>query len=247
MRLTRRRLCIAVGAAVLAAASLGLPPVRRLLHPVITRMRGTYTIEDRISQFTEARARVEEQFRRAGIAFPPARVVLLGLKDERRLEVYAGPAEGSLRLIATYPILAASGGPGPKLREGDRQVPEGVYALELLNPNSRFHVSLRVGYPSEFDRRMAAHDGRTNLGGDIMIHGGAASIGCLAMGDPAAEDLFILAAAAGIENVTIVLAPLDLRREPLPPGLRGGWRDELYATIRARLMELREGEAQAEP
>jgi hypothetical protein len=108
-------------------------------------------------------------------------------------------------------------------------------------------VSLRVGYPSEFDRRMAARDGRTNLGGDIMIHGGAASIGCLAMGDPAAEDLFILAAAAGIENVTIVLAPLDLRHESLPPGLEGGWREELYATIRARIVELREGEAGEAP
>ena len=71
--------------------------------------------------------------------------------------------------LARYPIRAASGALGPKLREGDRQVPEGVYDIESLNPNSRFHVALRVGYPNAFDRQMAGREGRTALGGDIMI------------------------------------------------------------------------------
>ena len=69
-----------------------------------------------------------------------------------------------------YPILAASGVLGPKLREGDKQVPEGIYGAEALNPNSKFHLSIRLNYPNTFDRRMAQSDGRTQLGGDIMIH-----------------------------------------------------------------------------
>lgn len=73
--------------------------------------------------------------------------------------------------IKSYPILAASGSIGPKLRESDMQVPEGVYQIESLNPNSQFHLSLRVNYPNEFDREQARIDGRAQLGGDIMIHG----------------------------------------------------------------------------
>jgi murein L,D-transpeptidase YafK len=116
-----------------------------------------------------------------------ASFTLIGLKAEKRLELWAPDAAGRPRLIKTYPILAASGGAGPKLREGDRQVPEGLYAIESLNPNSRFHLSLRIDYPNAADRRRAQAEARTGLGGDIMIHGSNVSIGCLAMGDPAAE------------------------------------------------------------
>jgi murein L,D-transpeptidase YafK len=130
----------------------------------------------------------------------------LAFKDTRVVEVYAAIPDGTWRLIRRYPILAASGVAGPKLREGDMQVPEGTYAVTLLNPNSRFHVSLRLGYPNDFDREMARSDGRTDLGGDIMIHGRALSVGCLAVGDDAAEDFFTLAAAVGLEHVKVVIS-----------------------------------------
>ena len=78
---------------------------------------------------------------------------------------------------------------GPKLREGDRQVPEGVYTIANMNPNSISHLSLALSYPNDFDRARAAEDGRADntLGGSIMIHGGSGSIGCMAVGDEAAE------------------------------------------------------------
>ena len=216
---------------------MAIPPVRRLFHPLILSFRGNRTVEDRLREFSAARARVRTACSVNGIAFPPPRVVLLGFKQERRLEVYGGSTEGPLRLLHSYPIQAASGILGPKLREGDRQVPEGVYALESLNPNSRFHAALRVSYPNELDVSRARREGRTQLGGDIMIHGGAASVGCLAMGDPAIEDLFVLAAEAGIENVTIVLSPVDLRITPLPVELQGV-DGERYAALRSALSEL---------
>lgn len=107
------------------------------------------------------------------------------------MEVYGIDQKSSNRFLFAYHILAASGTVGPKLREGDEQVPEGIYSISGLNPNSQFHLSLRVDYPNTNDRQQAQLESRTNLGQDIMIHGRAASIGCLALGDEAAEDLFI--------------------------------------------------------
>ena len=76
-----------------------------------------------------------------------------------------------------------------------RQVPDGLYRIDSLNPNSLYHLALHVDYPSADDRARAAQDGRRELGGAIMIHGGAGSDRCLAMGDEAAEDLFVRAGA----------------------------------------------------
>ncbi|HWL52781.1 MAG TPA: L,D-transpeptidase family protein [Chthoniobacteraceae bacterium] len=189
----------------------------------------------------KAEARLRPAFEEAGVAWPPARVVLAAFKEEKRLELYAAQKGGALRHIRSYPILAASGRPGPKLREGDRQVPEGRYRIEYLNPNSRFHLSMKLDYPNAFDRRHAAAEGRTGLGGDIMIHGKAVSIGCLAMGDPAAEELFVLAARSGIENVEVIIAPVDFRVRALPEKLAATlppWTRELYDDLRKALAEL---------
>ena len=98
---------------------------------------------------------------------------------------------------------------------------------------------MRIGYPNVFDREQAAKEGRTKLGGDIMIHGKAKSIGCLAMGDEAAEELFVLAADTKIENMTAIIAPMDFRagkqlpqNAKLPP-----WTESLYPEIKRRLAE----------
>ena len=195
------------------------------------------TVEDRVNEFgAVVRERLEPKFRAAGVPYPPRRVTFIGLKDERLLAVYAAGADQPFKFICSYPVLAASGLPGPKLREGDRQVPEGIYRVPELNPNSLFHLSIRLDYPNEFDRARGAEDGRAKLGGDIMIHGDARSRGCLAMGDPAAEDLFILAALTGIENITVILAPTDFRTRPaVPPDGAPPWASELYANIAREL------------
>ena len=202
--------------------ALGLLTYRSSIFPggetVVHRVRGRATVGDRVTEFgPRVRARLAPHFQRAGVLYPPQRVVLLGLKQEKRLEVYAADATGVLQFIHAYKILAASGGLGPKLRYGDMQVPEGIYDVESLNPNSIFHLALRVSYPNKFDREQAAREGRTELGGDIMIHGGNASIGCLAIGDEAAEDMFVLAAETGRSNVKIILSPIDFRMRHVAP------------------------------
>jgi murein L,D-transpeptidase YafK len=196
------------------------------------------SVAQRLEQFgTAAASRLAPHFQQTGVAFPPTAITLLAFKDSKRLELYARDPQGAWQQVRVYPIQAASGVLGPKLREGDRQVPEGIYAIESLNPNSLFHVSLRLNYPNAFDQQMGLTDGRAALGADIMIHGKDKSIGCLAMGDAVAEELFALAAWVGKENVRVVIAPTDFRQTaasvpvaPLPV-----WTEGLYATIRTEL------------
>jgi hypothetical protein len=198
------------------------------------------TVAERLAEYgPAARARLRPHFAATGVAYPPPALVLVAFKADDVLEVYAPDRAGSQRLVTSYPILAASGHLGPKLRMGDEQVPEGLYRVELLNPNSRFHLSLRLDYPNAFDRRMARADRRTRLGGDIMIHGDAVSIGCLAMGDRAAEDLFVLAADTGIRRIDVIITPVDLRvREAPRGGSLPGWAPQLYEQLRGALEKL---------
>jgi len=184
-----------------------------------------------------ARVRLAPHFRRAGVAYPPQRIALLAFKKERRVALWAGDAK-SWRFIRSYPILAASGSAGPKLRQGDYQVPEGLYRIEFLNPASSYHLSMKVNYPNDFDRRQAARDHRTNLGGDIFIHGKNVSIGCIALGDPAIEELFTLAADTGPQRIRVIIAPNDLRAAGAPlTETTPLWIAGLYRTIAAALGE----------
>lgn len=203
-----------------------------------TLLRSGASVADRIRQYgAAADARWQPSFAAANRTYPPARIGLLVFKDEARMEVQAAGPDGHFAFVRSLPILAASGGPGPKLREGDRQVPEGIYRIESLNPNSSYHLALRLNYPNDDDRAKGREDGREHLGGDIMIHGRAASIGCLAMGDPAAEDLFVLAARTGIREIEVLLCPGDLRRKKiLPPLAAPAWTKSRYAALAAALL-----------
>lgn len=202
--------------------------------------RGVYTLEERIQKHAEAvEARTKPQVLAAGVPYPPPLLAYVALKDTAQLEVYArGDQSAPWRRVLTYPILGLSGNLGPKLRQGDKQVPEGIYRAELLNANSRFHLSIRLDFPNALDLAHAQAEGREDPGSDIMIHGDTASTGCLAMGDQAAEDLFILAALAGKEQVEVLIAPTDLRRHPAPsPEGAPSWLPDLYHTLKAALSQ----------
>ena len=218
---------------------VGCGPVRQPIPPPPPPPT-TPTIADRVAQHgLAARARLAPYFAAAGVPYPPARFLLLGLKQERTLQLYAAGPGQAYAFIRSFAIGGASGELGPKLREGDRQVPEGVYRIEYLNPNSIAHLSLALSYPNEFDRMHAEEDGRENatLGGDIMIHGGADSIGCLAVGDQAAEDLFVLAADADWEHAVVVVSPVDFRRAALPADYHppADWVNPLYGWLRTEI------------
>jgi len=237
------KLRLIILAALLAVVAIGFSrsEVRDALRGVWRRTAGRATVAERLKQYGEpARLRLQPHFAKAGLGYPAKQLVLLGLKAEKELQLYAAGTNGVFRFVRSYPVLAASGVPGPKLREGDAQVPEGIYRIESLNPNSLFHLSLRIGYPNAFDQEQARKEGRTQLGGDIMIHGKAASIGCLAMGDEAAEELFVLTADTGLQNISVILSPVDFRHgRSVPSGANlPVWTEALYSQIRNELKRI---------
>jgi len=236
MRLFIRRKFIAITAGFLLIAiafAFSSESVRDSFWFLWGKLRGGYTVAERLQQLGPVvEARLRRSVEAAGLTYPPREVAYVAFKDSRRLEVYGRvSAQEPWRFVRAYPILGLSGKTGPKLVEGDYQVPEGVYRAEFLHANSRFHLAIRLDYPNEFDKRMAFFEGRNRLGGDIMIHGNAVSIGCLAMGDRAAEDLFVLAADTGLAKIDVVLArtrlenllsaPPVLRLAPATPTLFG--------------------------
>ena len=116
------------------------------------------------------------------------------IKTSRALEVWArNQGEATFRLLRTYPLAATSGTLGPKRRAGDEQVPEGFYTIDRFNPQSAFHLSLGLDYPTPDD---ILASGLADPGGDIFLHGSNVTVGCLPITDAGIEEVYLLAVAA---------------------------------------------------
>ena len=204
-------------------------------------IRGQNTVESIVAQYGEqAHKRLHEKFSTGSVIYPPAWLTMLGLKTEKALEIYSTDRLGKEHYVCTYPILGTSGVSGPKLREGDKQMPEGFYRIREFEPNSSYHVALRVDYPSAFDREKGKLDLREHLGCDIMIHGKDCSVGCLAMGDEAAEDLFVLVHDVGLENTELIMSPFDFRHPPEKAVLpeTPAWIADVYTRLKDKILSL---------
>ncbi len=110
-------------------------------------------------------------------------------KQESELEVWKQDRTGRYALLKTYPICRWSGDLGPKVKEGDRQAPEGFYSIGpgQMNPNSGYYLSFNTGFPNAYDRAW----GRT--GAQLMVHGDCSSRGCYAMTDEQISEIYSLA------------------------------------------------------
>ncbi|HEY4863351.1 MAG TPA: murein L,D-transpeptidase family protein [Xanthobacteraceae bacterium] len=110
-------------------------------------------------------------------------------KEESELEVWKQTKEGQYDLLKTYPICRWSGELGPKVKQGDRQAPEGFYMISpgLMNPNSAYYLAFNMGFPNAFDKAL----GRS--GANLMVHGDCSSSGCYAMTDDQIGEIFALA------------------------------------------------------
>jgi murein L,D-transpeptidase YafK len=162
------------------------------------------------------------------------------IKQSSELEVWMGgdaapepTADANWTLLHTYPICKWSGALGPKIKEGDRQAPEGFYAIRRssLNPHSRNHLAFDLGFPNAYDR---AH-GRT--GKFLMVHGNCSSIGCYAMTNNGIDDIYRLvdeALHAGQQSVPVHAFPFRMtdanmkkrrsdRWSPYWANLKDGW------------------------
>lgn len=151
-----------------------------------------------------------------GIGFPPKSLYLRGFKSEKELEVW-GQFEGAWVLLQTYPFCASSGTLGPKRRQGDGQIPEGLYHIDRFNPASQFYLSLGIDYPNASDKVRSTAN---NLGGDIFIHGDCVTIGCIPITDSGIAELYWLAVEVQAVNpapIPVHLFPFrfDTWQEPL--------------------------------
>lgn len=130
-------------------------------------------------------------------------------KQEAALELWLKePDRPQYRLYKTYPICNYSGTLGPKLMEGDKQAPEGFYTVSAnqMNPWSRHHLSFNLGFPNEYDEALE------RTGSALMVHGGCTSVGCYAVTDELAEEIYLLveASIAGGENVPVHIFPFQM-------------------------------------
>jgi murein L,D-transpeptidase YafK len=134
---------------------------------------------------------LKEKFAKAGVAYPAKQMLVRAFKEEGELELWAGDGKAPLVRVATWPICAKSGALGPKRKQGDLQVPEGVYTIDKLNPWSSFHLSLHVDYPNKADKAAGKKLGIKDLGGEIMVHGNCVTIGCIPIQDDPIEELYL--------------------------------------------------------
>lgn len=201
----------AVGLAFLTLASCTAPDKSMMPTPARSELPGPQRAADAIRRTLPI---IAPQLRALGArAGDP--VLMRAFKTEKILEMWIQPkGQGPYVRFAAWPICAASGIIGPKLREGDKQVPEGVYAIpaSAMNMNSSYHLSMDTGYPNALDRSLE------RTGSEIMVHGRCASVGCLAMTDPVMEQVWTLVDAAhkgGQSQVPVYLFPFAMSQSAL--------------------------------
>jgi murein L,D-transpeptidase YafK len=136
-------------------------------------------------------------------------VLLRIFKEERQLELWRQSTDGTYGQVAVFEICSVSGGLGPKIRQGDRQAPEGFYEIHprQMNPHSAEWLSFNTGYPNQFDK---AH---RRTGSALMVHGGCSSAGCYAIQDGPMQDLYAAmrdAFAAGQSSVQLQIYPFKM-------------------------------------
>ena len=215
-----RLLALAAGLAAIAGLWLiGIVWPLTEGYPSLLHWLGDRIIAEREPKFDRDRLRAD--LVEAGYAMgDPVHIRIF--KRERRLELWMQHAAGRFGHFRSYDICNFSGDLGPKLREGDRQAPEGFYRVgkSQLNPNSRHHLAFNLGFPNVFDRQL----GRT--GSALMVHGGCSSVGCYAITDGAVDEVYAVVEAAldnGQEAVDVHAFPFALTETALAEQSGHAW------------------------
>jgi murein L,D-transpeptidase YafK len=154
---------------------------------------------------------VKQYFSEKKISFAKFQLFLRAFKKEQKLEVWVKEnGKQQFVLLHTYDFCTTSGTLGPKRKEGDLQIPEGVYHINHFNPQSNFYLSLGLNYPNASDK-ILSH--KTKPGGSIYIHGNCVTIGCIPITDDKIKELYVLAVEArnnGQEKIPVHVFPTRL-------------------------------------
>ena len=157
---------------------------------------------------------VKDNLKKAGVDEAKLNMLIVAYKQESLLYVYAKSAGDKVyKQLASYSICASSGVLGPKRKQGDGQVPEGFYHINMFNPVSNYYLSLGISYPNAADKK------KTNAadpGGAIFIHGNCVTIGCLPMTDDKIKEIYIYAITAkqnGQTKIPVYIFPFKMSAE----------------------------------
>lgn len=164
-------------------------------------------VVDAIKKYDDSASR---EFKRKNSPYPPKDIFLRVFKLQNEMELWARNNEnGEYTFIKLFRVCAISGALGPKRTQGDRQVPEGFYFIDDFNPLSDYYLSMQLNYPNYSD----SMQGKGKLGGDIFIHGGCVTIGCLPMTDEGIKELYTICLNArlnGQEYIPVHVFPTRL-------------------------------------
>jgi len=157
---------------------------------------------------------VKNKLKEKEIEVDDVNIIIVAYKAEDKLEIYSRAKNDSeYKFLIEYDICKKSGELGPKRKQGDYQVPEGFYYIEHFNPSSQFHLSLKINYPNQSDRKKGTAG---KLGGDIFIHGACCTIGCIPMTDEKIKEIYLYAVYAknnGQEKVPVYIFPFKMTDE----------------------------------
>lgn len=155
---------------------------------------------------------IKSYFDEVGISLQSFTLFLRAFKKDQRLELWIrGHHDKRYKLLKTYLICTISGMPGPKRKEGDRQIPEGIYFINRFNPFSKFHLAIGLNYPNKSDLILGDPD---HPGNNIFIHGNCKSVGCIAITDDKIKEVYTIARKAihnGESSIRVEIFPFDFK------------------------------------
>lgn len=154
-------------------------------------LSGCVSLDDLGEASPEIPEKLLSDMKKKGMS-PDAPVLVRIFKMESELEVWKVDSSGKYALLKTFPMCRWSGKLGPKMKEGDRQAPEGFYHVSagMLNPKSQFYVSFNLGYPNKLEKALGY------TGEALMVHGACSSSGCFALTDQGVGEIYSIVSRA---------------------------------------------------
>lgn len=161
--------------------------------------------------YQHAEDSVKKHFADNHLSMDNFQMFIRAFKKEAVLEVWVKEKNVNMfALLHTYDFCATSGVLGPKRKQGDLQIPEGVYQINHFNPVSNFYLSLGINYPNASDLILSD---KKKPGNAIYIHGGCATIGCIPITDEGIKELYVTAVEAknnGQQKIPVHIFPSRL-------------------------------------
>lgn len=189
--------------AVLAICAAGTLSVKSYAQDDIQAFRNFQFSFSRVSNaYMQYNDELQKMFTDKGLSYPPKDIYIRSFKAQNEMELWGRDnPEDEYQLVKNYRICALSGILGPKRVEGDRQVPEGFYFIEDFNPKSDYHLSMLVSYPNYSDKVLGD---KRKPGGDIYIHGGCMTVGCMPMTNDIIKELYVVCLNAKLNGETYI-------------------------------------------